>query len=369
MLAVVASIVIAIWGLQAPANSAPADAVGSVKRAPLTAADVSALQADAEKGDVSAELKLARAYSVGDGVARSAETAADWYRKAADHGNSEAQNEMGMIYSIGDGVVRDKALAVTWYRKAARQGYAEAMVNLGKAYYNGDGVPVDDASAFAWFTLAKEAGDPNAAKALENTAGDRKPWTEADGYKHIAELYGPGGLLGANPTTAARWWLLSAQGGDTEAQVMTADNFLNGHGVPQNLAAGRHWCEEAAKFQDFRSFYCLGEIYRRGLGVKPNYTLARSWYERSARQRSAESVRALAEMDAAGQGGKRNLESASVRYASLVVSVGDKGDAIRLAALKSQIPPKRWKEVEKQLTAMHIDPEKLDQTLKSASAQ
>jgi len=316
-----------------------------------------------------AELRLARAYSVGDGLPKSSETAVEWYRKAADSGNPEAQNATGIIYMTGDGVVRDKTLAATWYRKAARQGYAGAMYSLGIAYYNGDGVPVDDASAFAWFTLAKEAGDPNAAKALENTAGDRKPWTEADGYKHIAELYGPGGLLGANPTSAARWWLLSAQGGDTEAQVMTADNFLNGHGVPQDLAAGRHWCEEAAKVQDFRSFYCLGEIYRRGLGVKPNYTLARSWYERSARQRSAVSIRALAEMDAAGQGGKRDLESASVRYASLVVSVGDKGDAIRLAALKSQIPPKRWKEVEKQLTAMHIDPKKLDQTLKSAGAQ
>ncbi len=368
MLTVVASIVIAIWGFQAPAESAPAAGV-SVKRESLTASEISALQASAGKGDISAELKLARAYSVGDGVVKSGETAVEWYRKAADSGNPEAQNAMGIIYMTGDGVVRDKLLAVAWYRKAARQGYADAMFNLGTAYYNGDGVGVDDANAFAWFTLAKEAGNPNAAKALENTAGDRKPWTEADGYKHIAELYGPGGLLGANPTSAARWWLLSAQGGDTEAQVMTADNFLNGHGVPQNLAAGRHWCEEAAKVQDFRSFYCLGEIYRRGLGVKPNYTLARSWYERSARQRSAVSIRALAEMDAAGQGGKRDLESASVRYASLVVSIGDKGDAIRLAALKSQIPPKRWKEVEKQLTAMHIDPEKLDQTLKSAGAQ
>jgi len=367
MIVAIAVLIIAVLGLQTPADSSQQMAASS--QGEPGASEVSEIQARAAKGDPEAEVRLARAYMLGDGVQADVGKAVEWYRKAADSGNPEAQNAMGIMYMSGDGVYRDKPAAVAWYRKAARQGYPDAMFNLGAAYYNGDGVPIDDGSAFAWFTLAKEAGNPNAAKALEETAGDRKPWNEAEGYKHIAELYGPGGLLGESSTTALRWWLLAAKGGDTEAQVMTADIFLNGRGVPQDLAAGRHWCEEAAKVQDFRSFYCLGEIYRRGLGVKQNYTLARNWYERSARQRSALSIRALAEMDAAGQGGKRNLESASVRYATLVASLGDKSDAIRLAALKSQIPPKRWTEVEKQLAAMRIDTAKLDRALKSAAAQ
>ena len=357
MISAITSLVIAILASQAPVGSPQQYATG----------EVTEIQARAAAGDPQAELRLARAYMLGDGVAQDPQTAVEWYRKAAESGNAEAQNAIGIIYMSGEGVDRDKPAAVAWYRKAARQGYADAMFNLGTAYYNGDGVPIDDGNAFAWFTLAKEAGNPDAVKALEETAGDRKPWNEAAGYKHIAELYEPGGLLGENPASALRWWILAAQGGDTEAQVMTADIFLNGRGVSQDLEKGRHWCEEAAKVQDFRSFYCLGEIYRRGLGVKQNYTLARSWYERSARQRSALSIRALAEMDAAGQGGKRNLESATVRYSTLVVSLGDKSDTLRLAALKGQISPKEWREVEKQLAAMHIDLAKLDLALTSAS--
>jgi uncharacterized protein len=347
--------------------SARAQSIADANEPPLSAQEITDIQGAAAKGDPIAELRLARAYEAGDGVAKSAPTAAEWYRKAAEAGNAKAQVAIGIMYMTGYGLPRDKAAAAPWYRRAARQGNTDSMYNLGAAYYNGDGVPVDDALAFAWFTLAKEAGNPKAAKALTDTAGDRKPWNESDGYKHIAELYGPQGLLGENPAFALRWWLLAAQGGDVEAQVMIADIYLNGRGVPQNLAAGRHWCEEAAKVQDFRSFYCLGEIYRRGLGVKQNYSEARSYYERSARLRSALSIRALAEMDIAGEGGKRDLESASVRYATLVVSLGHAEDAQKLAALKAQMPPKQWNEVEKKLGTMHLDLSRLDRALQSVS--
>jgi uncharacterized protein len=276
---------------------------------------------------------------------------------------------MGLIYMAGDGVVRDKALAVTCYRKAARLGYAGAMFNLGIAYYNGDGVPVDDAYAFAWLTLAKEAGSQEATKALETTAGDRKLWTIPDGYKDIAGLYAKDGLFGENPRQAARWWLLAAQGGDPDAEIVTAEILLNGRGVPQDLLAGRHWCEQAAKIDDQRAFYCLGEIYRRGLGLRADPKLARAFYVRSARQRNPAAIRALAEMDAVGEGGKSDRVGACVRYAALVVSLGEKDDALKLATLKSQMEPKQWSLVEQRLTTLHVDLAKLDLALKSASAQ
>jgi hypothetical protein len=364
---VIAPLIIAVFGPQAFAGTS-AQSVAGASRPALTAEEISTLQANAAKGDPLAELALARAYEAGDGVAKSAPTAAEWYRKSADAGNAAAQLAIGIMYMTGNGVPRDKSAAVSWYRKAARQGNTDAMFNLGTAYYNGDGVSVDDANAFAWFTLAKEAGDPNAATALADTAGDRKPWNESDGFKNIAELYEPGGLLAENPALALRWWLLAAQAGDTEAQVTSADILLNGRGVPPDLVAGRHWCEEAAKVQDFRSFYCLGEIYRRGLGVKQNYSMARRYYERSAQQRSALSIRALAEMDVAGEGGKRDLESASTRYATLVVSLGRSGDALRLAALKAQMSPKQWNDVEKKLATLHVDLAKLNSALQSAHA-
>jgi TPR repeat protein len=121
MLFVIASLVIAISGFQVPTGSAGQTAAAA-KNSALTAHEMSEIQTGAAKGDPLAELRLARAYSVGHGVTKSAETALEWYRKAADGGNAEAQDAMGIIYMTGDGVVRDKALAVTWYRKAARLG-------------------------------------------------------------------------------------------------------------------------------------------------------------------------------------------------------------------------------------------------------
>jgi uncharacterized protein len=362
MLNTIISIVITLLGFQGPANSAApaADVRPQESRAHPTAQEISQMQSEATAGNPSAELRLARAYQLGDGISQDTQLAAEWYRKAADSGNPEAQNALGIIYMTGDGVVRDKAQAVTWYRNAARQGYAEAMVNLGKAYYNGDGVGIDDAYAFAWFTLAKEAGSQDGIKALDTTAGDRKPWTTADGYKDIAGLYAKDGLFGENPAQAARWWLMAAKGGDPDSQMATADILLNGRGVPQDFVNGRHWCEQATKIDDQRAFYCLGEIYRRGLGVRRDPKLARTWYERSGRQRNPAAIRALAEMDVAGEGEKPNRESACVRYAALVISLGDKDDALKLATLKKQMDPKEWKKVQQQLLLMKIDPAKLD---------
>jgi len=306
---------------------------------------------------------------LGDGVPRDPGKAVAWYRAAADSGNPEAQDAMGIIYMSGDGVDRDKAAAVAWYQRAARQGNADAMFNLGTAYYNGDGVAVDDAWAFAWFTLAKQAGSGDATKALETTQSDRKPWTAANAYKDVAGLYAKDGLFGDKPAEAARWWLLSAQGGDPDAQIITADIYLNGRGVPQDLVQGRHWCEEAAKVDDQRAFFCLGEVYRRGLSVPKNPKIARSWYERAARQRNAAAIRALAEMDVAGEGGKRDLQSACMGYAVLVLARWEKADVLRLAALKAQMGPNDWKKVERSLSAWNVDTSKLEAALKLAGAQ
>jgi len=43
----------------------------------------------------------------------------------------------------GDGVAKDAEQAVSWYRRAAEAGHADAQFNLGVCYSNGDGVAKD----------------------------------------------------------------------------------------------------------------------------------------------------------------------------------------------------------------------------------
>jgi len=95
----------------------------------------------------------------GDGVAKDAEQAVSWYRRAAEAGHADAQFNLGVCYVNGDGVAKDAEQAVSWYRRAAEAGHASAQFNLGICYFNGDGVAKDAEQAVSWYRRAAEAGD------------------------------------------------------------------------------------------------------------------------------------------------------------------------------------------------------------------
>jgi len=48
-------------------------------------------------------------------------------RQATQH----AQFNLGMCYANGDGVAKDAEQAVSWYRRAAEAGHTDAQFNLG----------------------------------------------------------------------------------------------------------------------------------------------------------------------------------------------------------------------------------------------
>jgi len=109
-----------------------------------------------------AQCNLGVCYSNGDGVAKDAEQAVSWYRRAAEAGHADAQFNLGVCYSDGDGVAKDAEQAVSWYRRAAEAGNADAQFNLGVCYSNGDGVAKDAEQAVSWYRRAAEAGNADA---------------------------------------------------------------------------------------------------------------------------------------------------------------------------------------------------------------
>jgi uncharacterized protein len=69
----------------------------------------------ADKGSVTAEIRLASIYFWGGhGVRPDPTQAAVWYRKAADQGNALAQAHLGLIYEHGYGVPKDPVMACMW---------------------------------------------------------------------------------------------------------------------------------------------------------------------------------------------------------------------------------------------------------------
>jgi TPR repeat protein len=64
------------------------------------------------------------------GVVQNAQTAVEWYRRAADAGNASAILDLGAMYENGLGVPFDLGAARSLYEKAARLSNAEAQAEL-----------------------------------------------------------------------------------------------------------------------------------------------------------------------------------------------------------------------------------------------
>ena len=101
-------------------------ALGCTNAGAQPAAEMEALEAAAQRGDVQAMLTLASRLERGENVERDFARSNELYCKAAARGDTEALLKMGIIYSIGRGVLADEGVAVLLMEKAAELGNARA---------------------------------------------------------------------------------------------------------------------------------------------------------------------------------------------------------------------------------------------------
>jgi TPR repeat protein len=144
----------------------------------------------------------------------------------AHDGNADAQLQLGRMYANGEGGAVDAGEAAHWYRRAAEQGKAEAQFALGMMYASGEGVAPDDALALHWL---RQAADQNAPHALNA----------------VGEL------------------LLRAES-------------------PQTRAEARAWFLRAARLDNARALYHLGQLYAFGSGVPQDDIEACKWFNLAA---------------------------------------------------------------------------------------
>ncbi|KAF9023099.1 hypothetical protein BGZ52_013395, partial [Haplosporangium bisporale] len=111
-----------------------------------------------EKGNGKAMATIGNMYSQGQGTAKSAEKAFEWWLKAAQLGVPVAQNEIGYCYRDGWGTNQNLKGAVEWFTAAANNGHADACCALALSYINGRGVPANMEMAFEWFNKGAELG-------------------------------------------------------------------------------------------------------------------------------------------------------------------------------------------------------------------
>ena len=124
---------------------------------------VQMVQPLASDGNPRAQVLLARCYENGLGVAHDMETAAKWFRLAAEQNYAEGQVQLGYLYELGAGVPKNDAAVADLMSRAANAGNAEAQFNLALYASQGRyGFAKNPEQAFAW---AKRSADQGFAQA------------------------------------------------------------------------------------------------------------------------------------------------------------------------------------------------------------
>jgi len=157
---------------------------------------------------------------------------------AADNGHALAQWKLGRMYAEGDGVAQNDLKAFEYFRRIA-DGHAEdnpdtpqarfvanAFVALGHYYL--EGIPKTEIKR-----------DPDRAREMFAYAASY--FRDPDAQYYLARLYLNGNGAPHDPRQAARWFGLSAQKGQCEAQAMLGAMLFEGDHVPRQAARGLMW--------------------------------------------------------------------------------------------------------------------------------
>ncbi|MDR2400152.1 MAG: sel1 repeat family protein [Deferribacteraceae bacterium] len=252
----------------------------------------------AEK-DTYAELRLARLYSEGLGVARDEAAAADLIISATESGEAEALYMAGLAYRYGKGIPVDYEKALNNFLEASHRLYPPAYTQVGKFYEEGIGVESDREAAESYYRKAHNAGD-----------------TEG--------IYLLGALLEKklNFEEAAFYYEAAAERGDNRSAAKLASFYENGIGVEKDyLRAVSLYLKSVGTDGGF-SENRLGIFYRSGFGVEADPEAAREWFIKSIRQGYTISYKALGYMYILGNFGEVN----QVRGCAYLYRSGDEKD-------------------------------------------
>lgn len=184
--------------------------------------------------------------------------AVDSLQYAAEQGHAVAQWKLGRMYAEGDGVTQNDLKAFQYFRAIAdnhaddnpatpqARFVANAFVALGHYYL--DGIPKSDVKR-----------DP--ARAREMFAYAASYFRDPDAQYYLARMYLDGNGVGNDPRQAARWFGLSAQKGQCEAQAMLGAMLFSGDHVPRQAARGLMWLTLAKDNARTEQQAWIGRLY------------------------------------------------------------------------------------------------------------
>ena len=108
----------------------------------------------AERNHPEAQLKMSFFYLNGITVERSDSQAVYWVRQAADQGSPAGKYILATMYLDGRGTAKDYSKAIKLFHEAAEKFQVDAMLSLGELYENGRGVTQNNIAALMWYSIA-----------------------------------------------------------------------------------------------------------------------------------------------------------------------------------------------------------------------
>ena len=280
-----------------------------------------ALEKSAKRGNIEAQVNVAKAYHYGLGINQDLDKAAKWYFEAVKQGNEEAkvgfysfyskllekyakkgdaqaQYEVGCDYLAGIEVSKDIKKAAEWLLKSVDQGYApaedkfysfyskelekraksgdtRAQFELGNCYLTAKEVNKDTKEAAEWYLKAMSQGHEGAkdmfysfySKKLEKRAkeGDARAQFE------IGNCYLQAKEVEKDTEEAADWFLKAM----TQGYEGAKEKFYSFYSKK---------LEKKAKEGDAEAQYEVGNCYLNAKDVKRDIEEAAEWYLKSMTQ-------------------------------------------------------------------------------------
>ncbi len=134
-------------------------------------------QLAADRGVHAAQWRMAMMARAGFGGGRDLARAYYWTLRAAEGGDLNGMLSAGVMLATGEGVARDAQAAADWYQRAIDQHKsAHALRSLGAMYLSGE-LPADHARGFAYLMIAFQAGEQMAPAILQRFSSLATPST------------------------------------------------------------------------------------------------------------------------------------------------------------------------------------------------
>lgn len=228
----------------------------------------------AERGDSSAQLRLALDYSAGKGTFRDENAAMEWCRKSAENGNDGAMKWLADMLAA-KGKTEE---AIKWYRLSSEKGDDKtSQFTLAEIYFNGNGVPKNHPEALKFYLMAAEDKSGYATYGKDSLIRIAAIYHQGLGVPKdnaTAYLYLSRAIRGQLPRTYFSEDIIKQR--DTLAKDMTPEEIAHGKKVLEDETRDTVDPASATDFYNAAYDYQFGTYDKRAdlLKAWENYRLA-----------------------------------------------------------------------------------------------